>query len=102
MDKVLAGKTVAVNEEGFMTDPAQWSPEVAKAIAAEEGIDMTERHWQIVKYLQEQYKQEIPMSIRKVKNSGVIDLKEFYALFPKGPLKIASKIAGLPKPTSCI
>ena len=42
------------------------------------------------------------MSIRKIKNSGVVDIKEIYQLFPKGPLKVASKVAGLKKPASCL
>jgi tRNA 2-thiouridine synthesizing protein E len=40
--------------------------------------------------------------MRKVGTSGVTDIKEFYALFPGGPLKKATKIAGIPKPVSCV
>lgn len=102
MEKTIAGKTVTVNDEGYMTDFSQWSKELGEAIAAEEGITMTDRHWAVIDYLQEQHRQNIPMSIRKIKNSGVVDIKEFYQLFPKGPLKISSRIAGLMKPTSCL
>ena len=52
--------------------------------------------------LVEQYRNEVPLSIRKVGKSGVVDIKQFYALFPGGPLKKASRIAGIPKPASCI
>ncbi|HEU4716477.1 MAG TPA: TusE/DsrC/DsvC family sulfur relay protein [Bacteroidia bacterium] len=102
MEKTISGKTVSVNEEGYLTDFSQWNRDIAGEIAREEQIVLSERHWEVIAYLQEQYKKKIPMSIRKIRNSGVIDIKEFYALFPKGPLKTASRIAGLPKPVSCI
>ncbi len=102
MEKTIAGKTVAVNEGGYLTDQSQWTKEVAEAIAGEEGIDLTQRHWEVIAYLQEQNKQGVALSIRKSGKSGVIDIKEFYQLFPNGPLKISTKIAGIPKPASCI
>lgn len=94
---------VDVNHEGYLTDFSQWTPEVGEQIATAEGIELTPRHWEIIKWLQGQVideKQEL--SIRKIKKSGVLDIKEFYALFPGGPLKISTKIAGVPKPKSCI
>ena len=62
---------------------------------------MTDRHWDVIKYLQDQYKNEKPLSIRSVGKSGVVSIKEFYELFPSGPLKISSRVAGIPKPASC-
>jgi tRNA 2-thiouridine synthesizing protein E len=56
----------------------------------------------ILDYLQNEFKNESPLSIRKIGKSNVVDIKEFYALFPQGPLKTASKIAGIPKPSSCL
>ena len=102
MEKTIADRTVTVNEEGFMTDRTQWSKEVGEAIANEEGVSMTDRHWVVVDYLRDQDAQGVPMSIRKIKNSGVVDIKEIYQLYPKGPLKVASKVAGLKKPASCL
>lgn len=102
MEKTIAGKTVEVNNEGYLMNLSDWNEEMAKEIAKEEDIDLTARHWDVLKYLQDQYKQDVPLSIRKVGKSGVVDIKEFYALFPKGPLKISSKIAGIQKPKSCI
>ena len=91
-----------VNEEGYLTDFGQWSREIAVCIATEEGIGMTDGHWKVIDYIQDQYKNKKPLSIRSIKKSGVFGIKEFYALFPGGPLKKASKIAGIPKPASCI
>lgn len=98
----IAGFDVAVNDQGYLTDLNQWNREVAAAIAEEEGISLTDEHWPVLEYLQDQYRKEVPLTIRKVGKSGVVDIKGFYALFPGGPLKKASRIAGIPKPASCI
>lgn len=100
--KMYNGKSVDVNEEGYLTDLTQWDKTVAEEIATEEGIEMNPRHWEVIDYLQDQYKQEVALSIRRIKKSGVVDIKEFYALFPGGPLKKSTKIAGIPKPASCV
>ena len=102
MEKTIAGKTVKVNEEGFMTDLNEWDQTVAHEIAKEEGIELTDDHFKVLNYLQEQHKNEVPLTIRKVGKSGIVDIKQFYGLFPGGPLKKSSKIAGIPKPASCI
>ncbi|MCP9767194.1 TusE/DsrC/DsvC family sulfur relay protein [Lacihabitans sp. LS3-19] len=102
MEKVIAGKTIAVNDEGYMTDLSQWSPEIANELAKEASIELSPRHFEVLEFLQNQYKNEVPLTIRRVGASGVVDIKEFYALFPAGPLKMSSKIAGIPKPASCI
>ncbi len=102
MEKAIAGKTIDVNEEGFMTNFSQWSKDIGESLSKEANINLTPRHWEVLNYLQDQYKKEIPLSIRKIGKSGVVDIKEFYALFPTAPLKTASKIAGIPKPASCI
>jgi len=102
MEKILGGLSVKVNEEGYLTDTSQWTKEVGLHIAEEENIDMSDKHWEVVSFLQEQHKKEVALSIRKIGKSGVVSIKEFYGLFPKGPLKKSSKIAGIPKPKSCI
>jgi TusE/DsrC/DsvC family sulfur relay protein len=102
MDKVLAGKTISVTEEGFMTDFSQWDKSIGDAIAAENSVTLTPRHWEVLDYIQTEYKNEVPLSIRKIGKSGIVDIKEFYQLFPVAPLKTATKIAGIPKPVSCI
>lgn len=102
MEKQIANTTVNVNDDGYMTDLSQWNKEVALELAKENEIEMTDDHWKVLEYLQEQHKNEVSLSIRRVGKSGVVSIKEFYALFPKGPLKISTKIAGIPKPASCI
>lgn len=99
---LIAGKDVQLNEEGYFTDPAQWTEEIAKAMAEEEGLELSEKHFEVLHYLRKTYAQGEPLTIRKVGKSGIVDIKQFYALFPGGPLKVSSKLAGIPKPVSCI
>ncbi|MCY2685552.1 TusE/DsrC/DsvC family sulfur relay protein [Salinimicrobium sp. TH3] len=102
METLITGSNVKVNEEGYLLDFSQWNRQVGEEIAQKEGITMTPRHWEVIEWIQEQVKADKALSIRGIKKSGVLDIKEFYALFPGGPLKISTKIAGVPKPKSCI
>jgi TusE/DsrC/DsvC family sulfur relay protein len=102
MEKIIAGQVIVLDQEGYLTKLDQWNREVAVHIAQEEGIELSDAHWPVLQFLQEQHRNEIPLSIRKVGKSELIGIKEFYALFPGGPLKKASRIAGIPKPASCI
>ena len=97
-------RPLQLNAEGFLTDASQWTPEVAERLAKESGISpLTERHWQVITYCREDFAREkqSPGLRRISKNSGV-DMKELYQLFPKGPGKLAARVAGLPKPQSCV
>lgn len=102
MDKTIAGVTIQVNEEGYLTDFSQWTKAIGTELALEAEVTMTPRHWEVIDYIQSEFKNEVPLSIRKIGKSGVVDIKEFYVLFPNAPLKTASKVAGIPKPASCI
>ncbi len=99
---MIAGKTIAVNEEGYLTDFNQWDRNVAEEIAKENEVVMSDKHWKVIEYLQKEHQNQVPLSIRKIGKSNVVDIKEFYELFPNGPLKISTKIAGIPKPASCL
>ncbi|MGZ5286065.1 MAG: TusE/DsrC/DsvC family sulfur relay protein, partial [Flavisolibacter sp.] len=96
MEKIIAGKSITVNEEGYLTDFSQWDEKVGEALAAEANIPLSERHWEILKYLQNEQKNQVALSIRRIGKSGITDIKEFYQLFPIAPLKTATKIAGIP------
>ena len=100
----LAGTTVEVDAEGFLTDPTQWTEELAAEIARENGIaELTPRHWQVVSYMRTTYLDtgQAP-SIRSLGKQSGVPIKELYELFPKGPAKLAAKIGGIPKPRGCI
>ncbi|WP_396170801.1 TusE/DsrC/DsvC family sulfur relay protein [Flavobacterium sp.] len=103
MEKVYAGKTVSVDKEGYLTDVSQWNKDIAIEIGKEIGInEVTDKHFEVLAYLQDQQKKDVALSIRGVGKSGIVDIKQLYELFPKGPLKFSSKMAGIPKPKSCI
>jgi tRNA 2-thiouridine synthesizing protein E len=100
--KTYAGVTVDVSDEGYFTNPSQWTKEIALAIAKEEGIELTDKHYQMLDYLRNRFNSGEQLSIRGINKSGIVDVKEFYQMFPGAPLKKATKIAGIPKPTSCV
>ncbi|WP_439151806.1 TusE/DsrC/DsvC family sulfur relay protein [Winogradskyella sp.] len=102
MKKLIANKEIDVNEEGYLTDFSQWDKEIGKCLADECEIELSDKHWEVIDFLQDKHHKEEALSIRGIKKSGVINIKEFYALFPGGPLKKSTLIAGIPKPKSCI
>lgn len=95
---------VDVDEDGFMQEPENWNKEIAKALAATEGItELTEEHWRLVNYLREYYlKFGIAPMIRKLCKETGFSLKKVYELFPSSPAKGACKVAGFAKPTGCV
>ena len=100
----IAGATVDLNEEGFLTDSTQWSEDIAVELARREGIDLlSDRHWEVIRFMRKEFQEKGTGPIVRVlgKTSGV-PVKELYVLFPKGPAKLAAKIAGIPKPRGCI
>jgi tRNA 2-thiouridine synthesizing protein E len=101
-EKTIAGITLAVNDEGYLEDSNQWTKEIAEEIAKELNIDLSDKHYEVINFLREKYHEGTSLTIRKVGKSGIVDIKGFYTLFPKGPLKFSSKIAGIPKPASCV
>lgn len=100
--KTIAGTEVQLNEEGYMEQMDQWNEEIAKEIAGDIGIELTDKHFEVLHYLREKTEAGEALTIRKVGKSGITDIKGLYTLFPKGPLKFSSKIAGIPKPASCV
>jgi len=100
--KTIAGVTVDLNDEGYFTDPSQWTKEIAIEMAKEEGLELTDKHFEVLEFLRAGHQKSEVLTIRKVGKSGIIDIKGLYQLFPGGPLKLSSKFAGIPKPSSCV
>ena len=100
--KTIAGVQVNVTEDGYLEDMSQWNKDIAREIANEVGIELTDKHFEVLNYLREKTEAKESLTIRQVGKSGIVDVKGLYKLFPKGPLKFSSRIAGIPKPTSCI
>ena len=100
----IAGKTVHVNDEDYMTDPSEWTREIAQVLAQEEGVgELTEEHWKVIEFCREdaQDSGKAPTLRRITKQAGV-PTKSMFKLFPKGPAKKVAKISGLGKPQGCV
>jgi len=100
----IAGVSVDLDAEGFMTNAGQWTPEIAAEIARQNGIDpLTERHWEVIDFCRRDAEEKgTPPTVRRIAKAAAIPTKEMYRLFPKGPGILAAKIAGLTKPKGCI
>ena len=99
-----AGTTVDLNDEGFFVDPSQWTREIAVELARNEGIEaLTPRHWQVVEFMRKEFAEKgSGPTVRVLGKTSGVSVKELYLLFPKGPAKVAARIAGIPKPKGCI
>ena len=101
-EKTYAGKTVQVSPDGYLTDMSEWTLDIAKEMAGEAGIELSDQHIAVLNFLRKKQEAGETLTIRKVGKSGIVDIKGLYQLFPGGPLKISSKLAGIPKPSSCV
>ena len=100
----IHGSAVELNPEGFLLDASQWTPEVAEVLAKDSGIGaLSPRHWKVLTFCrQDAAEAGQPPGLRRIAKLSGVDMKELYQLFPKGPGKLAAKIAGLPKPQGCV
>ena len=95
---------LALNEEGFFLHPEDWKEEMVPALAAREGItQVTDRHWQVIRFMRSEYfAKGTGPTVRVLGKTSGVSIKELYQLFPKGPAKVAARVAGIPKPRGCI
>ncbi len=107
MSYELDGNTIETDDDGFLQDTAAWNEELCEVIAAREDIAMTDKHWDVVHFLRQEYfenngNQPMERVIKKAmekKWSNKLTSKDLYDLFPGSPSKQGLKLAGLP-PTS--
>jgi tRNA 2-thiouridine synthesizing protein E len=100
----VGGATVDINDEGFFEHPEQWNRDMAPELAAHEGIaELTPDHWKVIDFVRKEYETKgSGPTVRALGKTSGVSVKELYELFPKGPAKVAAKIAGIPKPKGCI
>ncbi len=99
----IAGHEVHVDDEGFMTEYEEWNEELARTLAANIGIELGDRHLEVIRYLRDDYATEKETAtLRRVATYSGIPTKELFQLFPKKPAKKMAYIAGLPKPAGCV
>jgi TusE/DsrC/DsvC family sulfur relay protein len=106
----IGDKAYETDEEGYLTNIQEWEAGVAEAMAKEDDLELTDEHWEIIKFLREYYEEyQIAPAVRVLtkavgkkmgKDKG--NSKYLYGLFPYGPAKQACRYAGLPKPTGCV
>ena len=99
----IAGKEVQVNDEGFMTNPAEWDKDIALELAKEEGLQLTDAHWKVINFARQKAAESgASPTLRTITSHAGVTTKELFTLFPKGPAKKVARIAGLGKPEGCV
>jgi tRNA 2-thiouridine synthesizing protein E len=95
---------VELNDEGFFVHPEQWTEDIVPELARREGIDeLTNAHWTVIRFMRSEFLEKgTGPTVRVLGKASGVTVRELYQLFPRGPAKIAAKIAGIPKPRGCI
>ncbi|WP_444931373.1 TusE/DsrC/DsvC family sulfur relay protein [Microbulbifer sp. SSSA002] len=107
---VVNGQEIPLDKEGYLRNLSDWSRDAALQLAAAENIELSDEHWQVIDLLQSFYREfELSPAMRPLvkyigQHLGAEKGRSIYLmqLFPPSPAKVASKIAGLPKPTNCL
>ncbi len=110
MELRLEGKLIKTTEQGFLVNLNDWNESIANEIASQEELQLTPPHWEIINFIQQYYKayKHLPnargfaKAIKKQLGEEKGTSRYLQKLFPQGPLKYACKIAGLPKPPTCL
>ena len=98
------------NDQGFLVNPADWNEDVACRLAELNHIPLSDEHWEIIRFIRDYYQQfkHLPnarvftKAIAKTLGEDKGNSRYLHGLFPDGPLKYACKLAGLPKPPTCL
>ncbi len=99
----IEGHTLHVDDEGFLTDPAEWDEDVARSLASQIGVALTDEHWRILAFARADHaaRGETP-TLRRVGAELKVPTKRLFELFPVKPAKKIAYVAGLPKPRGCV
>ncbi len=106
----IKGKILETDDEGYIKSLDDWSPEIAEKMAANDDCELADNHWEVIKLMRSYYEEyKISPTVRvltreigKTLGADKGNSRYLYALFPYGPIKQASKYAGLPKPSTCV
>lgn len=99
----IEGHELHVDDEGFLTDPGEWDDEVARTLASQIGITLTDAHWAAIRFLRDDFaRQGETATLRRIAAVSGIPIKELFGLFPQKPAKKLAYVAGLPKPHGCV
>ena len=96
-------ETVQTDAEGYLANRDDWSEELAQEYATQMGIELTDEHWKVINTARAiEAESSSSPGLRKISKRSETPIKAIYKLFPDGPAKIVAKIAGIPKPKSCL
>ena len=99
----IDGHEIHVDSEGFLSDPEEWSEQLATSLAHQIGLELTDEHWRAIRFLRSDFQdQGETATLRRISVVGGIPTKELFALFPQKPAKKLAYVAGLPKPHGCV
>ena len=99
----IDGHEIQVDDEGFMTELEEWSEPLAKSLAHQIGLELTDDHWKAIRFLRSDYREQgETATLRRISVVGGIPTKQLFTLFPQKPAKKLAYVAGLPKPHGCV
>jgi tRNA 2-thiouridine synthesizing protein E len=99
----IEGRSVAVDAEGFLTEYTEWDEDLANALGAQIGIQLTNEHWPVLRLLREDFAERgETATLRRISTLSSVPIKVLFELFPQKPAKKMAYIAGLPKPRGCV
>ena len=94
---------VQTDPEGYLANKDDWSEELANELARELGVELSEEHWKVLNAARAlEIESGSSPGLRKISMRAETPIKAIYKLFPDGPAKLIAKIAGIPKPKSCL
>ena len=96
----------ALDQEGYLVDPADWSERLAEALARKERITLADAHWTVIRFMRRYYEEHhiapdarhVMKHLAAYRGEGRADRNDLFRLFPYGYVKQACKIAGMRKP----
>jgi TusE/DsrC/DsvC family sulfur relay protein len=99
----IADRQVTVDPEGFLTEFSEWDDDLARTLAAQIGLELTDRHWEAIRFLRRDFAEKgQTATLRRISTVGGIPVKTLFELFPQKPAKKLAYVAGLPKPHGCV
>jgi tRNA 2-thiouridine synthesizing protein E len=100
---MMSLETVQTDAEGYLANRDDWSKELAQEYAAQMSIELTDEHWKVINTARAiEAESSSSPGLRKISKRSETPIKAIYKLFPDGPAKLVAKIAGIPKPKSCL
>ncbi|EIC29460.1 MULTISPECIES: TusE/DsrC/DsvC family sulfur relay protein [Methylomicrobium] len=110
MELKVGGRALATTDQGFLVNASDWNEAIAEKLAEAERIELSPAHWEIIRFIRNYYFEfkHLPnarvfaKAVAKALGEDKGNSRYLHRLFPEGPLKYACKLAGLPKPPTCM